>query len=258
MLIHEVKRLEAGDAAVRLMDCAKLARTLAFRRKYDAARQRVEEFLRLSSRPVISCGGGKDSTAISIIARSVDGSIPILCADPPNPLTDREKHVRALLSWLGGQCVRVPYDWDVRSVLRGKTPYPEGLKMRTLSKWHKDNSIDGVILGIRASESKTRRLNLAQRGFVYPVQGGYRCQPIADMSAAEVLCIALMHDAPVNPVYIKQTGVLNFDYIRDGTWWPHGKIDNSAWIRRYYPECYEAYSLAKVIYDAKRSLICAY
>ena len=258
MLIREAKDLEAADAAMCLMDCVKLSRTLAFRRKYDAARRRVEEFLRLSSRPVISCGGGKDSTAISIIARAVDGSIPILCADPPNPLTDREAHVRALLSWLGGDSVRIPYDWDVQSVLRGEKPYPEGLKMRTLSRWHKEHGIDGVILGIRASESKMRRLNLAQRGFVYPVHGGYRCQPIADMSAAEVLCVALLHDAPVNPVYTKQAGVLNFDHIRDGTWWPHGKIDNAAWIRRYYPEFYEPHMAAKAVYKAERSLVCAY
>lgn len=258
MLIHEAKKREAVDASVRLMDCAKLARTLAFRRKYDAAKRRVEEFLRLSSRPVISCGGGKDSTAISIIARSVDGSIPILCADPPNPLTDREAHVRALFSWLGGDAVRIPYGWDVQAVLRGEEPYPEGLKMRTLSRWHKEHGIDGVILGIRASESVARRANLGQRGFVYPVQGGYRCQPIADMSAAEVLCVALLHDAPVNPVYVKQAGMLDFDMIRDGTWWPHGFRDNSSWIRRYYPEFYESHMAAKAVYKAERSLICAY
>lgn len=258
MLIHEAQKREARDASVRLMDCMKLSRTLAFRRKYDAAKKRVEDFLRLSARPVISCGGGKDSTAISIIARSVEHSIPILCADPPNPLADREPHVQALLSWLGGDTTRIAYDWNVDAVLHGENPYPEGLKMRVLSNWQREHGVDGVILGIRASESKTRRINLWQRGFVYSVQGGYRCQPIADMSAAETLCVALMHDAPINPVYTKQAGILDFDMIHDGTWWPHGYLDTSSWIRRYYPDIYTAHMQARAVYRAEKSLICVY
>lgn len=258
MLIHEMKDRFGLYGALKIQDCIKHSRTLAFKRKYEKALKRVETFLERAKNPVISCGGGKDSTAVSIIARNVCPNIQIVCADPPNPLSDRESHVQNLLAWLGEPFIRIPYTWDVNAVLKGEKNYPEGLKMRTLQQWHKDKGIDGVILGLRKAESNTRRRNFEHRGYIYAVQNGWRCQPIADMSAAEVLCVALLHDAPVNPVYTKQTGDINFEHIRDGTWWPHGFVDNSAWVRQYYPEHYESHALASIVYNAHKSRVCEF
>lgn len=258
MLIGEAKSRFCDEGRMRLQDCVKHARTLVFRRKYDAALRRVEAFLEHVRNPVISCGGGKDSTAVALIARKIEPKIQIWCADPPNPFADRETHVKTLLEWLGGPCERFDYVWKVDAVLEGRERYPEGLKLRTLQRRHQERGVDGVILGVRASESKTRKLNLSRRGYVYETATGWRCQPIADMSAAESLCVALMSDAPINPVYTKQMGELDFDHIRDGTWWPHGKVDNSAWMRRYYPEHYEDYRAASLIYDGRRSVVCTY
>lgn len=235
-----------------------MAHTLGFRRKYDMALHHVENFLAMAKRPVIACGGGKDSTAAAILARRVDPRIPIVCGDPPNPLSDREAHIIALASWLGGSFLRVPYAWDVRSVLDGQKPYPESLKMKVLAAWHKAHGVDGVIFGLRSEESRSRQALLRWKGAIYAMKAGWRCCPVGQMSAEEVLCVALLHDAPINPVYSRQKGNLNFNLIRDGTWWPHGYTDISGWVREYYPEHYEDHIRAGQVYDAHKSRICQY
>lgn len=258
MLIHEAKSIFNVSGKNRLKDCAKYAVLLSFKRKIEDAKHHIAYFLEKTSKPVISCGGGKDSTAIAILARSLDPTIPLVCGDPPNPLSDRETHLKNLFSWLGGSIHRVPYAWDVKDVLEGTKKYPEGLKQRILAKWHREHDVDGVIFGIRVSESRSRRLNFAHNGYVYKTNAGWRCQPIANLSAEEVICVAMMYDAPINPIYERQKGNLDFNFIRDGTWWPHGYINISGWIKEYYPEHYEEHCLATTIYDASKSTVCLF
>lgn len=150
--------------------------------------------------------------------------------------------------------MRVPYFWDVQTVLDGRAKYPENLKTRVLSAWHKAHGVDGLILGLRASESKSRRIRYRERGAVYQTKDGWRCLPIARMSAEEAICVALIHDAPVNPVYGRQRGDLPFELIRDGTWWPHGYTDRASWMRCYYPEHYDDYIRAGRVFDAQKSV----
>lgn len=258
MLLAEAKKYFAKQGMATIQECSKFAHTLSFKRKCEAAKHRIEAFLSKVKNPILSCGGGKDSTAMAVLCRQVAPDIPIVCADPPNPLSDRKTHVEDLFSWLGGSIYRVSYDWNVQAVLEHEAQYPEGLKQRILSAWHKDKGIDGVVFGIRTAESRVRRLLIRSRGFVYQNKGGgWRCCPIADMTAQEALCVALLYDAPINPVYTKQKGACNLERIRDGTWWPHG-MDDSLWIKEYYPEHYEDYLRALSVYDVKKSIVCSY
>lgn len=258
MLIHELRQDCAARGKSRLSDCKKLAVTLGFERKLERAKAAIWQMLAVCSKPVISCGGGKDSTALAILTRQIDPSVPLVCGDPPNPLSDREEHLQNLFAWLGGEIQRVPYSWDVAAVLAGKAKYPDNLKQRTLAAWHKSHGVDGVFLGIRAAEARYRRLNFYSRGFVYQTRAGWRCQPLARFTADECLAVALLNDAPINPVYTRQKGECDFESIHDGTWWPHGLVSQAAWMREYYPEHYEQYCLAQIVYDAQKSRVCAF
>lgn len=259
MLTLQAIRGRASEAGLKsLADCVKYARTLAFQRKLGKALDRLESFFSVVKNPVVSCGGGKDSTAIAILARKVKPGVPIMCADPPNPLPDREEHVKELLRWLGGRYVRIPYPWDVGKVLAGEEAYPEGLKIRVLSDWQKEHGVDGVVLGIRAEESKRRSLAVRSRGAVYQMSGGWRCLPICDFTAEESLCVALMADAPINPVYTRQDGTLDFNRIHDGTWWPHDGGDSLEWMRLWYPDYAGLYAQALAVQGEGRAPICVF
>lgn len=237
MLLRDVK----NNRVLSLSELIKYSKTLNFRRKLDNAFRAVEDFLSVAKNPIVSCGGGKDGTAAALIARRIDPKIKIVCADPVNPLPDREEHVSNLQKWLGGEWHRVPYSFDVDAVLSGKLKYPESLKIDTLNSFAQQNNIDGVIFGIRAAESRARQINFYKNGKIYKVKSGIRCQPIADMTAEESLCTALLFDAPINPVYAKPDGIDNLEYLHDGTWWAHGMKEQAGWIRRFYPDYYDLY-----------------
>lgn len=258
MKLKDIKQKEQQENIATLMDCLKLTRTLSFKQKVEKAYETTWQFFEMTNNPVISCGGGKDGTAIALIAKMINNNARIICANPPNPLPDRGKHIEELKKFLGMQWVDIDYRWDVEAVLNGDIKYPEGLKMKVLSQWQKENNVDGVVFGIRASESRIRSINLATRGKIYKTLNGLRCQPIADWTAEESIALALMLDAPINPVYEKMQGVGDKEQLHDGTWWPHGLADRSGWIKKYYPDYYQKYLQAIRVYDGANSRICRY
>lgn len=252
MRIANVRAASMDANRETLSDLGKYAHTLTFQRKLDASKQVLDAFIAQTDNPIISCGGGKDGTAIALLAKLIGADVPYVTANPPNPLPDREQHNQSLMEYLGGEWHIVPYDWDVRAVLDGEQDYPDGLKMRKLSEFQHAHRVDGVIFGIRAAESRARRINLAQHGMIYKLADGtMRCQPIARWTAEDSLCLALLMDAPINPVYVKMDGVGSMEQLHDGTWWPHGLQDRTGWIRRYYPEYLDLYNKALLIGASK-------
>ena len=259
MNISDLYSHDDASNLTKLRDIKKYAHTISFREKLYSAEKNLSDFLTVCNNPIISCGGGKDGTAVALLATLIGAKVPIICAVPPNPLPDREKHNRELRRFLGFEWTDVPYDWDVDAVLHGQKPYPEGLKMRVLSEYQAAHRIDGVIFGVRAAESRSRSINAAVNGASYILKdGGKRCQPIVKWSAYDSLCLALLLDAPINPVYEKMGGVENIEQLHDGTWWPHGLDDRLGWMRRYYPEYAEKYEKALEIQKGGGFLTCRY
>lgn len=258
MNIAEINDIQRESDLKSLTSIRKYASTLAFARKVDDAARSLDQFFTVCKKPVISCGGGKDGTAIALLSMRIGGNVPIVCADPPNPLPDREAHKAILREFLSASWIQVPYLWDVGAVLSGKKKYPDGMKMQKLSEWQRRNEVDGVVFGIRAAESRSREINLARNGTIYQTKAGLRCQPIARWSAYDSLCLAMIMDAPINPVYEKMGGVGNLEQLHDGTWWPHGIGDRLGWIRRYYPEYAELYERALLLESTGADMLCRY
>ena len=252
MKLEDIKREEEEKNVATLNDCLKLSRTLTFKHKVNNALHTLDDFFEITSNPEVSCGGGKDGTAIAILAKTINPDAKIICANPPNPLPDRTKHVENLKQYLNMNWNDIYYPWDVEEVLNGTSQYPEGLKMKLLRQWQLENNIDGVIFGIRAAESRGREINYSKYGKIYKTSQGLRCQPIAEWKAEDSICLALLFDAPVNPVYEKMQGVGDKEQLHDGTWWPHGAGDRSGWIKKYYPEHYEDYVKALRVYNGKK------
>lgn len=245
MRIDEIHKASGAQNRQKLRDIAKYAHTLDFRRKLDRSLYTLDSFFSVVEHPVISCGGGKDGTAIALLAKAIGAQVPYITANPPNPLPDRSEHNKNLRQWLGGDWHIVPYDWDVQSVLRGDTPYPDGLKMKALSQYQMEHHFDGVVFGCRAAESSNRKINLRMRGEIYRLDDGtMRCQPIAYWNAEDSLCLAMLFDAPVNPVYIKMDGIGDMEQLHDGTWWPHGMQNRAGWMKKYYPDYFDLYEQA--------------
>lgn len=242
----------------KLTDCKKIALTNGFKQKVNDALKIIEYFLTLSNNPAVSFGGGKDGTAVLILAQMVKPDINVICADPPNPLPDRQKHIDNCIHSITPNIIRISYNWDVEAVLKQIEKYPDSLKIKKLSCYQHEHKIDGIIWGCRNSESRSRQINFNKNGFIYQVSDGtYRCQPIAQWSAEEALALALVTGYPINPVYEKMEGIYNLNDLHDGTWWPHGSDDTKQfWIKKYYPDFYSNYLRAIPVAGKSNFLNC--
>lgn len=238
-----------------------IAGTRQFTDKVYCAKKNIENMMKLCANPILSCGGGKDSTAIAILAKTVNPDIYVICANPPNPLPDRAKHNDELKKYLGGVWIDLDYAWDVDAVLKGDIKYPKNHKIDTLKAFQSDNDIDGVIFGIRKTESNGRLMNYKLNGDLYKTKDGWRATPIVNFTAEESLAVAILHDAPINPVYEKTHLAPNYEYLRDGTWWCHNTqyADvTGGWMRYHYPELYQRYMMSVDIQGGIKNPICAY
>ena len=112
MNIADIERRSRTQDCGSLLDMEKYARTIDFQRKVDDAMRTLDNFYRITKNPVISCGGGKDGTAVALLSIRIGSNAPIVCADPPNPLPDREQHKSALRDYLGVGGSAVPYEGD--------------------------------------------------------------------------------------------------------------------------------------------------
>lgn len=241
-----------GKAEESLAAYAAITKTRKFQRKLWRSTEAVEAWLEVCERPVVSCGGGKDSTALLQLVHSVNPAVRVFCANPPNPLPDREPHVRRLELADGAPWVHVPYPWNVEAVLAGQEPYPALLKIRKLEAEMEADGVDGVALGIRAEESAGRRANLNVRGLLYLHSSGrWTCTPIAHWTADEVVGFILAADLlPLNPVYFKRELAPPLNYLRDGTWYPREIADGRGyreWLAYHYPDLVEQYRKAVLV-----------
>lgn len=245
--------------------CRALASTLAFGRKLDHSRAWVRHWLDRCERPVISCSGGKDSTAVLQLVHEADPAVPVLLASPADPALridlDRADHVRLLQladpAGSGGWQVET-YAWSVEAVLAGEERWPTGKKKACLAAAQIASDADGMAWGLRREESKPRREVLAALGPVWPLRLRGRqqqplltCAPVADWTAEEVIGWILATDRlPLSPVYARTDGMPELRFLRDNGWWPRETPDAQGyreWLARHYPECCPLYDRAVAV-----------
>jgi 3'-phosphoadenosine 5'-phosphosulfate sulfotransferase (PAPS reductase)/FAD synthetase len=245
--LNDLRR--ASDREGTLVRLAALGRSQQLAKKLERSRRIVHDWLGRTERPMIACGGGKDSVATALIVREMAPEVPIYRADPPNPLPDRPDYVRQLQQAMGGSWRIVDYWWDVEAVLDGRARYPELLKLRRLKEAQESDGVDGIALGIRAAESRGRRMNRRVRGVLYEAGGYQVATPVADWTAEEILGFILASNrAPLNPVYRKTRNAPDFEFLRDGTWYPREVSDAHGyrtWLLTHYgDELVAQYDLA--------------
>lgn len=248
MLLRDLTRAEGARMEVHLAALARHCRSQRFQRKVSESLRILEEWALACRKPTISCGGGKDSTAVLLLAMRLGLDVPVYRADPPNPLPDRPGYVDALARASGMEWRVVPYWWDVDAVLSGAEPYPALLKIRKLKEAYETDRVDGVALGLRSEESKGRMWLQRTKGSTYLAGRVMMCNPILRWSAEETVGFALSEDKlPLNPVYRKLRLAPELNRLRDGTWYPREIADGRGyreWLGLHYPEVICQYDAA--------------
>lgn len=107
--------------------------------------------------------------------------------------------------------------------------------------WAEANGCTVQVLGMRASETLSRRKLFAVRGPIYEARGITIACPMASWSPADVWAYTVAHGLPWHPLYDCETLGHTRETLSNTGWLTtHGaQSGRIAWLRRHYPELYE-------------------
>ena len=230
------------------------ARSRPFKRKLDEARRALEEAGRVGS-VAVAMSYGKDSIAVGALALEVLGPVPVMHQESSYRLPGWEpvqEYFRArttvhtipakrtleeTIAWLH----EVGLGYERETTYSSKTA--NRAKRDLGDAWCETHGINALALGLRAEESKVRKMVMRKRGLVYQLRSGqWRVQPIGWWTVADVWALIFSRELPYPRVYdceshgytrenLHNTGWLTTIGARDG---------RIAWLRHHFPEQYRA------------------
>lgn len=246
--------LEAWDALQRA--ALVHARTTAHRRRVDAARRSIGLALEASSSAAVMWSGGKDSTCLThLVCAELGYNVPVASEKDDLDYPGERAYVEDLGRAWGLDLVilepavspRAWYAEHAREVY-GEDVHGRAAEMskkcfyEVVDGWSRGRDL--IFLGLRAEESRARRMNRAVRGQLYRKASGQMVStPIVDWRGLDVYAYAAARGIEFLPLY----RCIAFDHAREPwtvrkSWWvPAGGADRkggTAWLRRYYPSLF--------------------
>ena len=268
-LVAQHRRAQQSDQA-RL---AGLTRTQAFQRKLEQSQRVLGRFFERTERPWIAVSGGKDSTAVLALVRGLGIDCPVYCANDTLPLRGevewpgvdplatrlldwtwpwKPEYIRSLEQADGQTWNYLGIGLDFGEKLAGITGWRLLGELSDREALQYAQQIDGVCLGIRAAESRPRRLHLRRRGLIWQAQGQVRCAPIGWWTGDEVVGYLLAQNRlPISPLYSQLHLAPPLDQLRENGWWvppSQGMVwhsDFRPWLQHHYPDLVDRYDRAE-------------
>lgn len=231
-------------------------RTLAHRRRVDAAIRLIEQVASEVPNAAVSWSGGKDSTVMTHMACvRVGAPMTVLCEKDDLDFPGEEDYVRRIASAWGLRLRMIRPEVSPRAWVeaRARELHPgDDIHSRSagLSKAcfyglmaEANRGFGAVLLGLRTEESGARRKLRAARGRYYELADGTRrVLPIADWRGVDVFAYAEANGIELLPVY-KCVAMMHADEpwrIRKSWWLPgdSARFGQVAWLRRYWPSLF--------------------
>lgn len=276
MVITSEPRLSREDHeawALLRRTAAAHARTLAFRRRHDAARRYAADGLAAGSRHGIASSFGKDSMAMVALLIELGCRSEVFCHRDDMDFPGSLEHTRTVASAWGIDATILTPSFSVRAWIDEHAPFDsyEDLHGRSgeMARRAFYEVVDGynarfdvVFIGTRKHESRARMMDRVTHGHLHRLRpdahhagGLLTAKPLCDWTGLDVYayletrgafdllppwyrCIAFMHEqAPWR--------------IREAWWLPEASTARKggvAWLARYYPSLYR--DLARWFHDA--------
>jgi len=210
----------------------------SFHKKVEETANLLKKNLEKYENPVLSWSGGKDSTTMLHLALQADPDIKVvhvkqetfpctpsyiqdlaeersLNLDFLNPLKDPLEMLEKLEN-LGAEPDNPVSDEEREELATNFNLNSFHLPMR---RFNEEFGADLSLRGVRAEESKGRKMNFATRGHLYrhKEEGIDVLQPLAKWTVRDVWAYLAAYEVPVNPLY-GMTKYIERDWIREGTW----------------------------------------
>lgn len=207
------------------------------RRALQACRRALESM----RRPYVSFSAGKDSTCVLHLVRSIDPGVPAAYFDADCAFPEADELLAATPN-----LIRFPCDEPFLETLKRMGLEHPGLEAETMRttvygpvrRLAAQYGFDGMFYGLRAEESRGRRLHCRSRGTTFRYgNGALACQPLAFWSRMDVWAYIVTHQLPYCGTYDRLWDAPPEDQ-RISYWAGETKRrwGRYAWLRRNYPE----------------------
>ena len=172
--------------------------------KIELAKQRIKEWLAITSKPYIAFSTGKDSTVTMHLVRSLAPQTVAVYFDADCAYPESTAMIQATENCLVFQTDETYLDALKRLSL--ESPYNatmETMVWRPVKRLIAQYGFDGVALGLRSAESRGRRMNARVRGSTYQYKrdGLWACQPLHDWSYQDIWAYIASHSIQYCGVY---------------------------------------------------------
>jgi 3'-phosphoadenosine 5'-phosphosulfate sulfotransferase (PAPS reductase)/FAD synthetase len=233
------------------------ARTWTFKKKVKQSINFIKKALKMDKKWAVSWSGGKDSTVLSHLVKSIESKVEIISQIDDCDWPEKRSYIERVSKKEGWNVhIAVPefsvheriFEEDLVSVdicdlSHNITKY--GF-IKPLQDMQSKLNIEGIFLGLRESESKVRKMNFKKRGMLYNHSDGiYRCLPLQHWKAIDCFAYLVSNDIEINPCYFYNR-FLSPEEIRLCWAVPtfstsgNGKVDITEEHFRYYnPKQYE-------------------
>lgn len=218
------------------------------------------------SSPYVSCSWGKDSSLVMYLVTKLNPDTPVVFMDSGYAMSDTYRFRDWYLENIGIKNyheVKCPEDYielnlkyGLPSIDRSHSDHEKVkqiIKKDVLDDYAIRQGWDCCIWGIRAEETRGRRILLRNKGLLYETEKGIgKCSPIGWWKAQDLWLAIDSLNIPYNPLYDKEMPpFFTRETISNSGWLTtdradHGKI---LWMKKFYPEEYRR--LAKLFPEVK-------
>lgn len=184
------------------------ARTPRYEGRVQSARALVAQMLACCERPWVAFSGGKDSTVVLHLVRSLAPDTPAHYGHEQWVLPETEALIAATPDVTQTALPDRHAEWF--DVWQDPAEVPEGVTYidptQGLDEWNYGHALlgaDGMFLGLRAEENSDRRMFLLRRGplFYCHRHGLWECNPLYNWTVHDVWAYIADRQVPYNAAY---------------------------------------------------------
>lgn len=237
------------------------AKLSSFKKKVEKSKKIIEEMMDKCKKPYIAWSSGKDSTAMTyLILEEMGYKLKLFSEKEDITFPDEIKYIKMMVKKYRWDVDIISPDistWDLlllpqnkdifnkkhHTKLIDKNGNKRNLFDECIKKFKEYYKPDGVFLGIRADESKARRIHIRKKGYTYHTKYDdlYHCNPIAFWNSKDVFSYLISRSIPILPLYYKTT-TEQVERLRNGNWIPFGlsiQFGDVLFLRKEYPELHQ-------------------
>lgn len=233
------------------------ARLPAFQRRVARAKEIIAEGLKICRNPYVAFSGGKDSEVVLHLVIQQKPDVMVIWLHQGTEFPDTEQIVAKLaaewnlnlhIEYVKPGLLELLEEYGAYG-LPEKTKYRNGDIARRLIRepslrLAKEFNLDGVFMGLRKQESRSRRIFLGTCSEIHLTKydGLWHINPIADWQAEDVWAYINSLGLPYNTLYDK-TKFQSRDWIRTTPWaGGTGKEEGRfQFLRYYYPDIFNLF-----------------